>query len=386
MAISSETGNAGMFGNRITLFNLFGFAVRIDASWIFIALLVTWSLAEGYFPQNLKGYSHALYWLLGLLGALGLFASIVFHEFWHSLVARRYGLPMKGITLFIFGGISEMSEEPPNAKTEFLMAAAGPLSSIVLGAGFFFAFWVGKLSRWPLPVTSLLGYLAFINWVLAGFNLLPAFPLDGGRILRSALWKWKNDLQWATRLASRFGSVFGLTLIAFGLLNFFTGNLIGGLWYCVIGLFLRGAAQSAYQQVLVRRSLEGRTVGDLMAPHPVVVPPTISLETLVEDFVYRHHFKMFPVVENGAVLGCVTTRRLKEVARDEWTLRSVREIMIPCSEENSIRPDAPLAEAFALMNRTGNSRLMVLDQDRLAGIISLKDISSVLALRMELGN
>ncbi len=373
-----------MFGKRITLFNLFGFAVRIDASWLFIALLVTWSLAEGYFPQNLKGFSPAVYWLMGVLGAVGLFASIIFHEFWHSLVARRYGLPMKGITLFIFGGISEMSDEPPNAKTEFLMAFAGPLSSIVLGAGFYAGTWVGHQLGWPQPVTGILGYLAFINWVLAIFNLLPAFPLDGGRILRSALWKWKNDLQWATRLASRIGAGFGLVLAAFGVLNVFAGNLIGGLWYGIIGLFLRGAAQSTYKQILLRHSLAGKTVGELMAPNPLSVSPTISVEQLVEEFVYRHHFKMFPVVENDRVLGCATTRRIKEIPREEWDRRRVREIVVPCSAENAISPEAALAEAISVMNRSGNSRLMVLKEGRLVGIISLKDILGTLSLRMDL--
>jgi len=291
---------------------------------------------------------------------------------------------MKGITLFIFGGISEMSDEPPNATTEFLMAFAGPLSSIVLGAGFYGATWVGRYLGWPRPATGILGYLAFINWVLAIFNLLPAFPLDGGRILRSALWKWKNDLRWATRLASRIGAGFGLVLVGFGVLNVFAGNLIGGLWYGIIGLFLRGAAQSSYKQILLRHSLAGKTVGELMAPNPLSVPPTISVKQLVEEFVYRHHFKMLPVVENGRVLGCATTRRIKEIPREEWDRRLVREIVVPCSADNTISPDAELAEAISVMNRSGNSRLMVLKDGRLVGIISLKDILGTLSLRMDL--
>ncbi len=176
-----------MFGKRLTLFRLFGFAVQVDLSWLLIAVLVTWSLATGFFPQRYPDVSHAGYWLMGALGALGLFASIIFHEFWHSLVARRYGLHIRGITLFVFGGISEMSEEPENPKTEFLMAAAGPISSIVLAMFCYLIYLWGKHGGWAEMLTGVLGYLDFINGLLAAFNLVPAFPLDGGRILRSAL-------------------------------------------------------------------------------------------------------------------------------------------------------------------------------------------------------
>jgi Zn-dependent protease len=195
-----------MFGKRITLFKLFGFEVRVDLSWLIIAFLIVWSLAQGFFPYQHKGLSSTTYLWMGIVGALGLFASIVFHELWHSLIARRVGLHMKGITLFVFGGVAEMDEEPPNAKAEFLMAIAGPLSSIVLG--FIFYVFYSTFKGLPVPVEGVVRYLALINWILAGFNLLPAYPLDGGRVLRSALWFWKGDLRWATRIASQSGSAY----------------------------------------------------------------------------------------------------------------------------------------------------------------------------------
>ena len=181
-----------MFGKRITLFKLFGFSVRIDISWLIIVILITWSLALGLFPHYYKDLSKTTYWLMGATGALGLFVSIIFHELCHSLVARRYGLPIKGITLFIFGGVAEMEEAPPSAKAEFMMAIAGPISSVLLGVVLYGILTLGKGSGWPDPVNGVIGYLAAINCILAGFNLLPAFPLDGGRMLRSALWGWKG--------------------------------------------------------------------------------------------------------------------------------------------------------------------------------------------------
>lgn len=241
-----------MFDDRITLFTLFGFKVQLDASWIVIALLVTWSLATGYFPSNYENLSTGGYWLMGLLAAAGLFASIIFHEFWHSAVARRYGLPMKGITLFIFGGIAEMTQEPDRPKTEFLVAAAGPLSSVILGFVFYGLELVVESRSSPTVSGVIFGYLAFINWLLAGFNMLPAFPLDGGRILRSALWAMKGDLVWATRIVCRLGSGFGVGLIAIGVISFLQGYVVSGLWYVIIGMFLRGAAQASAERVRQR--------------------------------------------------------------------------------------------------------------------------------------
>ena len=190
-----------MFGKRIPLFKLLGFTVNIDLSWLILAVLVTWSLAKGLFPYYFEGLSNQVYWWMGIAGAIGLFISIVFHEFCHSIVARHFGLPMKGITLFIFGGVAEMESEPQSPKVEFLMAIMGPVSSVLLGAAFYLASMAGKSVGWPTSVNGVLQYLMVINFVLAGFNLLPAFPLDGGRVLRSILWGIRGNLRWATRIA-----------------------------------------------------------------------------------------------------------------------------------------------------------------------------------------
>jgi len=371
-----------MFGKRFKLFRLFGFEVRIDLSWLVLGFLITWSLAQGIFPFHYKNLSEATYWWMGIAGAVGLFASIVFHELCHSLVAKRFGLPMRGITLFIFGGVAEMEDEPPSAKAEFLMAIAGPLSSILLGL----VLYAVNRGTLPAPVYGVVRYLAVINLALAVFNLLPAYPLDGGRVLRSILWRWKKNLRWATRIASQIGSGFGLALVFFGVFSVLLGNIIGGIWQVMIGLFLRGAAQSSYQQVLIRKALEGEKVGHFMKKEPVTAPPSISLQDLVEDYIYTYHHKMYPVVHGNTLVGCVTTRQVKDIPRGEWGRRTVGEIASGCSPENTVGPDIDAIKALGIMSRTGNSRLMVVENGRLIGVITLKDIMGFLSVRLDLGD
>jgi Zn-dependent protease len=374
-----------MFGKRITLFRLLGFEVHIDPSWLILAVLVTWSLAVGLFPHYYQGLSHATYWLMGIAGAAGMFFSILFHEFCHSLVARRFGLPMRGITLFIFGGVAEMDDEPSSPKVEFFMAIAGPLSSIVLGAVFYVAANLMTASATTVAGEAVLSYLASINWILAAFNLIPAFPLDGGRVLRAALWHWKKDLRQASRIASRIGSSFGVFLMLFGAVNFLLGNFIGGLWQFMIGMFLRFAAATSYRQVLFRNALQGETVEHFMNPLPVTVQPTVSIRELVENYIYRYHHKMFPVTDGGRLLGCITTRKVKEIPQEEWDRLTVGEKIDQCSGENTIDPAVRALDALSHMSRTKNSRLMVVKGGLLVGIISLKDIMGYLSLKMELG-
>ena len=372
-----------MFGKRITLFKLLGFEVHIDPSWLIIVLLVIWSLTKGWFPSNYRDLAPATYLWMGICGAAGLFFSIVFHELCHSLVARRFGLPMKGITLFVFGGVAEMSDEPSSAKAEFLMAVAGPLSSILLGLMLYVVTALGG-EVLSTPVTGVIDYLAAINFFLAVFNLLPAFPLDGGRVLRAALWQWKKNLRWATRIASRIGTGFGIFLILIGIFYVVMGNIINGIWLFMIGMFLRNAAQMSYQQVLIRKALEGETVQHFMKKDPVTVPSSISIKELVEDYIYNYHYKMYPVVEGGDLIGCITSRQVKDIPRDLWTSRTVGNVAIRSSPENTIDPAADALKALSVMSKTGNSRLMVVDDGRLVGIITLKDILGFISIKLAL--
>ena len=373
-----------MFGRRFELFRVFGVAIRIDVSWFVIAVLVTWSLAAGLFPARYPGLFPATYWWMGLAGSLGLFVSVILHELSHALVARSRGLPMRGITLFIFGGVTEMAGEPQSPRTEFWVAIAGPIASLLVSAVCLAGFVLANLAGVPPGVTGVLGYLALINLLLLVFNLLPAFPLDGGRVLRSLLWHWKGSLRWATRVTSRIGSGFGLLLILGGVFHLVRGNFVGGLWWCLIGLFLRNAAQMSYQQLLVRRMLEGEPVARFMESAPVSVPRGISIRELIEDYVYRHHYRMFPVVDGERLVGCVSTRRIGELPRDEWDRQTVGTLAEPCTPENTVGPGEDAMYALDKMSRSDTSRLMVVEGDRLVGIITLKDLLKFLSLKIEM--
>jgi len=371
-----------MFGKTIDLFSVFGIKIRLDLSWFVVAVLITWSLAVDFFPRTYEGLAPSAYWVMGAAGALLLFASVVAHELSHALVARRFGVEMRGITLFLFGGVAEMADEPPSPKAEFWVAIAGPIASLVLGGLFFVA--AGALTL-PPEVAGVLAYLATINVLLAVFNLVPAFPLDGGRILRSVLWRWKDSLRWATRVTSAIGAGFGFVLIGLGVvLLVTTRDFVSAMWLAVLGLFLRGAARMSYQQLLLRRVLEGEPVSRFMKPEPITVPRHISVAELVEEYVYRHHHKLYPVVDDGRLVGCVTTRQIRELPREEWETTSVGALASGCSPENSVPPDADAMAALSRMSRTRASRLLVVDGERLVGILTLKDLLEFFSLKIEL--
>ena len=372
-----------MFGRRITLFKLFGFEIRLDASWIVIAALVTWSLAVAIFPNQYRGLSLASYWWMGIVGALGLFGSIVLHELSHSLVASHYNLPMRGITLFIFGGVAEMSSEPASPGVEFRMAIAGPIASIVLGIIFYVL--AAAVRGGPVQVMAVLAYLAYINLLLAAFNLIPAFPLDGGRVLRAAVWYFKGDLTRATQIASRIGSAFGFLLMAYAVYELFAGFLIGAVWYFLIGMFLRGASQMSYEQVVLKTELEGEPVAKFMRSNPVTVPPELSIRELVEDYVYRYDFRIYPVVRNtDELVGCVSPDDVKDFPKEEWDRHSVSEIAKPCSEINTVRPTTDALQALSKIRENGASGLLVTERNRLLAIVSPRDIINFMAAKMRL--
>ncbi|MBN1685674.1 MAG: site-2 protease family protein [Spirochaetales bacterium] len=373
-----------MNGSGITLFRLFGFEVKMNITWLVLAFLIAWSLASGIFPSDYQGLRQATYWIMGVICTVGIFLSIVVHEFSHSMIARRFAIPIRSITLMIFGGVAEMDEEPPNPRAEFYMSIAGPLSSFFLGCVFFLLFYVSRRAVWPPAVTGVVRYLRDINFIIAVFNLVPAFPLDGGRILRSALWRWRGDLKWATRISSAIGSGFGILLIVFGMFTLFRGAWINGLWWILIGFFVRNASRSSYQRTLIFETLKGEPVARFMKSEVVSVDPDIAIERLVEDYVYKYHYKMLPVARGRELMGCVTTRDIKKVPREEWGDHTVREIYEKCNGNNSIGAQEDATEALQRMNKTGNSRLLVTENGDLAGILSLKDLLKFLSLKLDL--
>lgn len=379
-----------MFGTRWRILRLRGIPVYVDISWLLILALITMSLAESFPALQLRYYPDtellppAVYWGMGLIAALSFFLCVLLHEFGHSLVGRAEGMPIRGITLFLFGGVSELGDEPASARTEFLMAIAGPLVSLFLGIVLGILASVGYTLAWPPPVVLILGYLSSINLLLLVFNLIPAFPLDGGRVLRSILWGISGNLRSATYWSALFGRLFAWVLIAIGVTQFVFGNWWGGIWTGLIGLFLHNAANSGYQQMLVRQALQGAPVRTFMNTHPVVVPPSLDLRHLVEDYVYRHHHKAFPVVSGDHLEGLVDTSSLMQVPRGEWDRHTVGEVMRHDLDRFTIAPDADAYQALAKIQQTAVPRLLVTDGDHLLGMVGLKDLMKFLNLRMEL--
>lgn len=369
-----------MFGRRYQLFRFAGFPIRIDLSWLLVATLVTWSLT-GYFDLRLPALSSWVHAAMGLAGALGLFLSVLLHELAHAFVARRYGMSIRGITLFVFGGIAEMEVEPPAPAAEFGVAIAGPIASFGLAVACLSGWAAGGGSGpWSAPVDAVTGYLAGVNALLAVFNLVPAFPLDGGRVLRSLLWQWRGDLRWATRVCSRLGSAFGLALIFLGGLRLLDPQgRVGGLWMILIGLFLRWAARASYQHLLVRSGLEGEPVSRFMRREPVTVPRFLSVAQLVDDYVRRYQHRIFPVVDNERLIGYVSTARVQSLPREEWSRQSVGTLVEPLTPESMVAPDTDALEALTRMSRARLPLLLVVDGGRLVGVLGLGDFDRGLA-------
>jgi len=378
-------------GRNRTLFRILGIPIQIDLSWLLLLGLVVWSLADGYFPYYIEEIeeephlSQLAYWTMGVIGAAGLFASLITHELCHSLVARATGMQVSGITLFIFGGVSKLGDEPPTAASEFFMAVVGPLSSVLIGAFFLGTWLVATLADVHAAVIAVLQYLSLINFILAGFNSLPAFPLDGGRVLRSILWGLTGDLGASTRVAAGIGSAFGVGMVIVGVVLAFFGSFIPGIWLIFIGLFLRRAASGSVQQMVIRQLLEGEPVSRFMTREPVGVSPELPLRLFVDDYVLNYHFTHFPVVDGeGHIVGIVNASDPKKINPIHWAQATVTEVMTEADEVMKIRPDADAVEALSLLRGQKSRRLIVVENDRPVGILSLRDLMDFLALKIDL--
>jgi Zn-dependent protease len=373
-------------GRDRTLFKLFGLPIKANISWLFLVALVVVSLAQGYFPGELEeGQAWYVYWGLAVIGAIALFASLIAHELCHSLVARSTGMPVAGITLFIFGGVSQLEDEPPTAATEFFMAIVGPLSSVFLGVCFLVLWAFAKSLDWSRAALALLGLLFLMNFTLAAFNSLPAFPLDGGRVLRSILWGLTGDLRLATQVAVNIGSVFGFGMILFGTFALFLGAPIPGIWFVVIGFFLRQAAVGSLQMVVMREHLEGDKVERFMTTDVVSVPRGMSIQEFVEDYVFRHRFSYYPVLdEDDRMVGLVSARAPREVGQDRWPYTRIEEVMGEANENMMLSPEADAVEALSALRLHNEHRAVVVEDGRPVGIVSLRDLLRFLALKIDL--
>jgi Zn-dependent protease/predicted transcriptional regulator len=368
----------------VKLFRVLGIQISLNYTWFIVFGLITWSLASGYFPSYYPDLSRSAYWVMGFFGAFFLFLSVLVHELTHSYIAKREGIEVKEIILFIFGGISQLTKEPEDSKKELKVAIGGPLSSLVLALIFWILFKTTLRSPHLILFTGLLGYLAFINLSLAIFNLIPGFPLDGGRVLRALYWRKTGSLKKATRIASETGKWIGVGIIILGLFWILTGNLIGGFWFVIIGIFLRSAAEGGLQQVVMKGALEGVKVRELMSHGIISVEPSLHINRLVEDFYLTHKHITYPVVKDGKIIGIVTLKQVKEVPRDQWVEKTVREVMMPIREEIMLDPDGEAVDALQKMIRTGEGRLPVVKDGKVVGMVTRKDILSLLEIKTDL--
>ncbi len=372
-----------MGGNSLFIGKFLGIPVRVHTSWLLVFVLVTASLAGAYFPQSFPGQSPALYWGLGIVTSVFFFASVLLHELAHSVVAQQRGLPVRDIVLFVFGGVSELSQEPENPTTEFVMAIVGPLTSIVLGGIFLLLWQLLQLASHPLG--SMLMYVGGINLSLGVFNLIPGFPLDGGRVLRSLLWWHSRSLERATLWASRVGQFVAYAFIAIGILEVFAGGLVNGIWLIFIGWFLDNAAISSYRQVAVQSLLAGHTVGEVMGRGCSGIPANTPLSQVAEHYFLAEGRRCLPVMEDGVFVGLLTIHGMKEFRREEWGHRAAREAMIPRSRLRTTHPSAGLAEALQQMAEDGVNQLPVLQDGEIVGLLTRENIATFLKLKAELG-
>jgi Zn-dependent protease len=373
----------------IHIITILGIPVEINYSWFIIFFLVTWTLAATVFPNShdMQGLPTIIYWLAAIVASLFFFSSLLLHELSHSYVAIKNDLPIKGITLFVFGGVAHISKEPQTPGTEFKMAIAGPLCSLSLS--FIFSVLARLFHNIGLPavITVITQYLSEINLMVCVFNLLPGFPLDGGRILRSALWSITNDLKRATLIATSLGKLFAYLLMGFGIVLFFSNvDFISGIWLILIGFFLQEAASASYQQVAFNKYLAGVKVRDIMTKNVVTVSDNLTILSLVDGYFFKYRFTSIPVVtDDGDVKGIVTIHSVKDVPRDRWADTNVPEAMIPIRSNLVVAPNADILEALAQMAGNGVGRLLVTQGGKLVGIISQRDVIRLFEVREDLG-
>jgi Zn-dependent protease/predicted transcriptional regulator len=362
--------------SSVRLFTVFGVPINVDASFVLVYALITWPLAVSYFPAQVPALGPAASWASGLLAALLLFVSVLIHELAHSVVARRHGVAVSGITLHLLGGVSELEDEPPDPRTELRIAAAGPLASFLIAGVLSLARAVAAGPWWE----ALLSYLILVNAAVGLFNLIPGFPLDGGRILRAVLWRRRGDFRRATATAGRVGGVVAIALIVLGALQAFGGALLSGLWLALIGFFLRQTAAASGSQATLRSALGTLPVSEVMVREIVTVSWDASVAELARLFWSRHVASM-PVTDGPVVRGVATVDDLGRVAAEEWPRTSVQRVTRPLADDLTVAPTTTALEAWQKASANGLGRLVVLEGSRLVGYLSLGDLTHVLALR-----
>jgi Zn-dependent protease/predicted transcriptional regulator len=359
-----------------------GIPIQLHISWFLIAILITWTLAGGYFPRAYPGWEQTAYWLVGALTAVLFFASVLLHELGHSIMALREKVPVKAITLFIFGGVAQISREPDSPGAELRIAIAGPLVSLLLAGGFSL---LGRLPGMAITLAAPLAYLGSVNLILAAFNLIPGFPMDGGRVLRAALWKWRRDLRSATLWASRVGQAFASILMLAGVAQIlFTGNFFNGLWTLFIGWFLNNAAQNSYQQVLMRVALSGVKASSIMLQQCPTVSGDLLLDRLVNDYILNGGQRCFFVTEQGQVEGLITLQNVRGVPLARRLQSTVHQVMTPLNVGAWTTADEDAFNVLRKMDEANLDQIPVIEDGRVLGLITREALLRYLRLRQEL--
>lgn len=373
-----------------TLGRIFGIAIGVHYTWLIAFALITWTLAVGFFPTSFPGWSQVAYWITGAIAAIGLFVSVLVHELAHSLVAIRRGVPVQSITLFIFGGVSNLQSEASKARDEFLISIVGPLSSILIGLVSFLLFFL-IYDQNPLdtqtstsPVAAIIFYLALINVILGVFNMLPGFPLDGGRVLRSIVWASTGSLSRATIVAANVGRVVSFGFIGLGVFQILTGSFLAGLWIAFIGWFLNNAADASRRDVETQERLRGVPVSIIMERDPQTVGPTLTIADLVSDVFIRRGLRAVPVFDGALLQGIVTLSDVRAVPAEKWSETTVADIMTR-APLHTVAPGEGLASALRLLAERDVNQLLALENGRLIGLVSRADVIRYLQFRDELG-
>ena len=360
-----------MSRHGIPIGKIFGISIDLDYSWFLIVGLLAWMLAASYYPREFPGWAVSSYWVMGFITAVLLFVSVLVHELAHSLAAQYYGLPVPRITLFLFGGVSQLAAEPPSPAAEFWITLVGPLTSFALAA----FFWeLEPLFAPSSPLFALVEYLALLNLILAVFNLIPGFPLDGGRVLRAVAWRITGNYHRATIAAGVTGRFFGFLLIFLGVWQALTSDLVGGIWIAFIGWYLESAAGSQLQQEALKDLLGGHKVADAMCRDFPQVPAGTTLQDLVDQYLLPAKTRYVVVMDTGGVAGMATLSAIREVPHHAWPTTLASNIMVPFQELETTEPNAVLWSALEKMGRDGVNQLPVVDGHKIVGMLSREDI------------
>jgi Zn-dependent protease/CBS domain-containing protein len=371
----------------IRLGRLFGIDIGLHYSWLIIAFLIVFSLA-GHFQSTNPQWPPLVIWSLAAITALLFFASIVVHELSHAAVAKSRGMSVRSITLFALGGVANIEKESSDAKSEFWMAIVGPITSVVIG-GIFLGLacatgWRPEFGTPASPMWAGLVWLGYVNIALAVFNMIPGYPLDGGRVLRSIVWHFTGSAVRATRIAAGVGQFIAVAFIVIGLLRFFSGAGFGGLWIAFIGWFLSQASASSYAEIEASAALSGVRVGDVMAEDCPTVDGNLNLRTFADDYLLRTGRRCFVVLQNGRELGLVTVHELKQVERQRWPFTTVSDIVLPFDRIRTVSPDTKVTQALEIMVREDVNQLPVIANGKLAGVISRGNVLQFLQTQAEL--